>query len=117
MELKSLGVSRTEFLYFLLFPLHTTYSVFNVFRYITFRAAMAALMVLAVSLILGLWLIRSLTERQIGQQIREEGLAFYSIKVGTPMMGGTLIILVLSLSTLMLADIANPYILLVLFGI
>jgi phospho-N-acetylmuramoyl-pentapeptide-transferase len=103
-------------LYYLLFPLHTTYSVFNVFRYITFRAAMAALMALAVSLILGPWLIRSLTERQIGQQIREEGPASHSTKAGTPTMGGTLIILALSLSTLMLADIANPYILLALFG-
>src|SRR5216110_463560 len=77
---------------------------------------MAALMALAVSLILGPWLIRSLTERQIGQQIREEGPASHSTKAGTPTMGGTLIILALSLSTLMLADIANPYILLALFG-
>src|SRR5947208_15961147 len=77
---------------------------------------MAALMALAVSLILGPWLIRSLTERQIGQQIREEGPASHSTKAGTPTMGGTLIILALSLSTFMLADIANPYILLALFG-
>ena len=56
-------------LYHLLYQLHTTYSGFNVFRYITFRAAMAALMALAVSFILGPGLIRSLTEKQIGQQI------------------------------------------------
>jgi phospho-N-acetylmuramoyl-pentapeptide-transferase len=103
-------------LYYLLFPLHTTHSGFNVFRYITFRAAMAALMALAVSFIVGPWLIRSLTEKQIGQQIREDGPASHSIKAGTPTMGGTLIILALFLSTVMLADIANPYILLALFG-
>ena len=40
-------------------------SFFNVFRYITFRAAMAALMALAVSFVLGPGLIRSLTEKQI----------------------------------------------------
>jgi phospho-N-acetylmuramoyl-pentapeptide-transferase len=103
-------------LYYLLLPLHTTYSGFNVFRYITFRAAMAALMALVVSFILGPWLIRSLTQKQIGQQIREDGPATHSTKAGTPTMGGTLIILALSVSTLMLADIANPYVMLALLA-
>jgi phospho-N-acetylmuramoyl-pentapeptide-transferase len=103
-------------LYYLLFPLHTGYSGFNVFRYITFRAAMAALMSLAVSFLLGPWLIRSLIEKQIGQQIRDDGPASHSTKAGTPTMGGTLILLALTLSTLMLADIANFYVLLALFG-
>ncbi|HUK42669.1 MAG TPA: phospho-N-acetylmuramoyl-pentapeptide-transferase [Candidatus Acidoferrales bacterium] len=103
-------------LYYLLFPLHTTYSGFNVFRYITFRAAMAALMSLAVSFLLGPWLIRSLTEKQIGQQIREDGPASHSSKAGTPTMGGTLILLALTVSTLMLADIGNSYVVLALLG-
>ncbi len=100
----------------LLFGLHTTYSGFNVFRYITFRAAMAALMALVVSFLLGPWLIRSLTAKQMGQQIREDGPASHSTKAGTPTMGGTLIILSLALSTLLLADIANFYVLLALAG-
>lgn len=103
-------------LYYLLLPLHTTYSGFNVFRYITFRAAMAALLALVVSFILGPWLIRSLTQKQIGQQIREDGPATHSTKAGTPTMGGTLIILALAVSTLMLADIANPYVMLALLA-
>jgi phospho-N-acetylmuramoyl-pentapeptide-transferase len=103
-------------LYYLLFPLHTTYSGFNVFRYITFRAAMAALMALLVSFLFGPWLIRSLTKMQIGQQIRDDGPASHSIKAGTPTMGGTLIILALALATILLADIANPYVLLALGG-
>ncbi|HEU4345803.1 MAG TPA: phospho-N-acetylmuramoyl-pentapeptide-transferase [Candidatus Binatia bacterium] len=103
-------------LYYLLLPLHTTYSGFNVFRYITFRAAMAALLALVVSFILGPWLIRSLTQKQIGQQIREDGPATHSTKAGTPTMGGTLIIMALSVSTLMLADIANPYVMLALLA-
>jgi len=103
-------------LYYLLFPLHTTYSGFNVFRYITFRAAMAALLALIVSFVLGPWLIRSLTAKQIGQHIRDDGPASHSVKAGTPTMGGTLIILALSLSTLMMADIKNPYVLLALFA-
>jgi phospho-N-acetylmuramoyl-pentapeptide-transferase len=103
-------------LYHLLFQLHTTYSGFNVFRYITFRAAMAALMALLISFVLGPWLIRSLTEMQIGQQIREDGPASHAVKAGTPTMGGALIVLALTLSTLLLADITSPYILLALWG-
>jgi phospho-N-acetylmuramoyl-pentapeptide-transferase len=99
----------------LLFPLHTTYSAFNVFRYITFRAALAALMALLVSFLLGPYLIRSLAAKQMGQPIREDGPATHTAKAGTPTMGGALIILALSLSTVLLADIGNLYIKLALF--
>lgn len=102
-------------LYYLLFPLHTTYSAFNVFRYITFRAALAALMALLVSFLLGPYLIRSLAAKQLGQPIREDGPASHTVKAGTPTMGGTLIILALALSTTLLADVANFYIKLALF--
>ncbi len=101
-------------LYYLLYPLHTDYSVLNVFRYITFRAALAALMALLASLIVGPFLIRSLTAKQIGQPIRTDGPASHSVKAGTPTMGGTLIILALCLSTFLLADIRNLYVLLAL---
>ena len=77
---------------------------------------MAALMSLAVSFLLGPWLIRSLVEMQIGQRIRDDGPASHATKAGTPTMGGTLIILALTLSTLMLADIGNFYVMLALVG-
>jgi phospho-N-acetylmuramoyl-pentapeptide-transferase len=102
-------------LYYLLYPLRTTYSGFNVFRYITFRAALAALLALMISFLLGPYLIRSLTSRQIGQHIRPEGPASHTAKAGTPTMGGTLILLALLLATLLLADVANLYVLLALF--
>jgi phospho-N-acetylmuramoyl-pentapeptide-transferase len=102
--------------YYFLFPLASTYSGFNVFRYITFRAAMAALMALVVSLILGPWLIRVLTAKQIGQQIRDDGPASHSVKAGTPTMGGALIIVALMVATLMMADITNLYVLLALLA-
>lgn len=102
-------------LYYLSFQLATTYSGFNVFRYITFRAAMAALLSLVISFLLGPWLIRVLTEKQIGQQIRDDGPASHAVKAGTPTMGGVLIIIALVISTIMLADIANRYVLLALF--
>jgi phospho-N-acetylmuramoyl-pentapeptide-transferase len=102
--------------YYFLFPLSATYSGFNVFRYITFRAAMAALLALVVSFILGPWLIRVLTEKQIGQPIRDDGPASHAVKAGTPTMGGALIIVALLASTLMLADITNIYVLLALLA-
>ena len=49
-------------LYHLLYPLHESISLFNVMRYITFRTAAASLTALAVSLLLGPWLIRRLRE-------------------------------------------------------
>ncbi len=103
-------------LYYLFTSLSTRYSGFNVFRYITFRAAMAALLSLLISFLLGPWLIRVLTEKQIGQQIRDDGPASHATKAGTPTMGGALIILALLISTLMLADITNLYVLLALIA-
>ena len=60
-------------LYHLLYPFHTQFSVLNVVHYITFRTAAASLSALAISLVLGPWLIRKLREFQIGQVIRQEG--------------------------------------------
>jgi phospho-N-acetylmuramoyl-pentapeptide-transferase len=102
-------------LYYILYPLHTTYSAFNVFRYITFRAALAALMALLISFLLGPYLIRSLAAMQMNQPIRKDGPASHTAKAGTPTMGGTLIILALVLSTVLLTDIMSLYITLALF--
>lgn len=101
-------------LYHALYSLHTTHSIFNVFRYTTFRSLLAALMALSISFLLGPGLIRRLTENQIGQPIRTDGPERHKVKAGTPTMGGTLILFSLVLATLLLADLANPYIWLVL---
>ena len=97
-------------LYHLLYPLHTTYSVFNVTRYITFRTAAASLTALAISLLMGPWLIRTLREFQIGQVIRHEGPATHRTKAGTPTMGGLLILTAALVPTLLWADLTNIYI-------
>ena len=61
-------------LYHLSLPRSTTeLSALNVTRYITFRTAAASLSALAISLLLGPWMIRKLREFQIGQVIRQEG--------------------------------------------
>ena len=101
-------------LYAFLYALHTTYSGFNVFRYITFRTLLAGLLALSVSFILGPWLIARLTALKAGQPIRSDGPAAHLSKAGTPTMGGTLILFSLTLATILLADLTNPYIWLVL---
>jgi phospho-N-acetylmuramoyl-pentapeptide-transferase len=97
-------------LYHLLFPLHTQFSVLNVTRYITFRTAAASLTALAISLLLGPWLIRTLREFQVGQVIRQEGPATHRTKAGTPTMGGLLILTASLVPTLLWADLTNVYI-------
>lgn len=97
-------------LYHYLYPLHIKYAVLNVFQYITFRAAYAALTALAVSFILGPWLIRLLSRHQAWQSIREEGPQSHRSKAGTPTMGGLLILAALTFSTLLWARLDNIYI-------
>ena len=75
-------------LYYLLISLEPYFGALNVARYITFRTAAASLTALAVSLVLGPWLIRRLREFQIGQVIRQEGPQSHRAKAGTPTMGG-----------------------------
>ena len=66
--------------------------VFNVFNYITLRAVLACLTALAVSLILGPYMIRKLTAYKIGQAVRDDGPRSHLTKAGTPTMGGALIL-------------------------
>jgi phospho-N-acetylmuramoyl-pentapeptide-transferase len=88
----------------------TQFSVLNVVRYITVRTFAASLTALALSLVLGPWLIRKLREFQIGQIIRQEGPQSHRAKAGTPTMGGLLILTATLAPTLLWADLTNPYI-------
>ncbi len=82
----------------------------NVTRYITFRTAAASLTALAISLLLGPWMIRKLRDFQIGQVIRQEGPESHRAKAGTPTMGGLLILSSAVIPTLLWADLKNAYI-------
>jgi phospho-N-acetylmuramoyl-pentapeptide-transferase len=84
--------------------------VVNVARYITFRTGAASMTALAIALVLGPWMIRTLREFQIGQVIRHEGPATHRTKAGTPTMGGLLILISVIVPTLLWADLANPYV-------
>jgi phospho-N-acetylmuramoyl-pentapeptide-transferase len=89
----------------LLFPLRDTIPGLGVLRYITFRAAMAAATAFLLALVFGPWMIRKLRELKMGQHIREEGPQHHAGKAGTPTMGGLLIVLVITLSTLLWCDL------------
>ena len=97
-------------LYYLLPPLAPYLGVLNVTRYITFRTAAASLTALALSLMLGPWLIRKLREFQIGQVIRQEGPSTHQAKAGIPTMGGLLILVSAIVPTLLWADLSNSYV-------
>jgi phospho-N-acetylmuramoyl-pentapeptide-transferase len=83
--------------------------LFNVFNYITLRAVLACLTALAISLILGPYVIRKLTAYKIGQAVRDDGPKSHLTKSGTPTMGGALILLSMGITTLLWGDLENRY--------
>ncbi|ABQ29289.1 MULTISPECIES: phospho-N-acetylmuramoyl-pentapeptide-transferase [Acidiphilium] len=99
-------------LYALLLPHVAAFHAFNLIRYITFRAGGACLTALVVSFLLGPRLIRWLKSLQKqGQPIRADGPERHLIeKKGTPTMGGFLILIALTVSTLLWADLRNGYV-------
>lgn len=105
-------------LYHLFYPLRDIWFGFNVFKYITFRAAMASLTAFLISLILGPFVISWLKRLNFGQNIRREYVeSLYDLhkhKQGTPTMGGILLIIAITLSTILWADMTNRYIMLTL---
>ena len=104
-------------LYDLARPFASQFILFNLFRYITFRSGAACLTALIVSFILGPPLIRWLKSVQRhGQPIRLDGPERHLVeKQGTPTMGGVLILLALTISTLLWVDLRNAYVWSVLF--
>src|ERR1044072_2508798 len=99
-------------LYYLLPPLANLAPALgdlNPTRYIPFRTAAASLTALAISILFGPWLIRTLRDFQIGQIIRQEGPQSHRAKAGTPTMGGLLIMAASLGPTLLWADLSNPF--------
>lgn len=103
------------------------YSLFNklqtldvpgagVFQYISFRSATAIVLSLFISMIVGKWLINMLRKKQIGESIRDLGLAGQMEKQGTPTMGGLIIIAAILIPVLLLNDLSNIYVQLMIFS-
>ena len=91
------------------------YSFFNIFQYLTFRAICAVLTALSVSLLVGPIMIRRLSHHQIGQTVRQDGPPTHFDKVGTPTMGGLLILTSVIFATLLWADLSNRFVQVTLF--
>jgi len=82
----------------------------GLFRYISFRSIIAVALSLLIALIAGKAIIRMLTKRQIGEEIRELGLEGELQKKGTPTMGGIIILISTLVPVLLLADLTNVYV-------
>ncbi|MDD2622681.1 MAG: phospho-N-acetylmuramoyl-pentapeptide-transferase [Bacteroidales bacterium] len=87
----------------------------GVFQYISFRMAMATLLSLFLSMIIGKYIIHFLQKKQIGEEIRNLGLAGQMEKKGTPTMGGIIILSSILISVLLFNQLNNIYILLMVF--
>ncbi|MDR0402975.1 MAG: phospho-N-acetylmuramoyl-pentapeptide-transferase [Treponema sp.] len=92
-----------EFLY----PLVRYFTPFNVFQYLTFRSAYAALTTLLACYLFGPSIIEALRRLKIGQSVRGDGPATHLKKTGTPTMGGIMIILSVTVSSLLWQDLAS----------
>ena len=86
----------------------------GLFQFISFRASIAIIFSLSVSLIFGKRIIQLLNRFQMGESIRDLGLAGQKEKAGTPTMGGLIIILATLVPVLLFAKLDNIYILLLI---
>ncbi len=82
----------------------------GLFDFITFRVLMAVLLSLVITMLFGKKLINILKRKQVGEDVRELGLAGEEKKKGTPTMGGIIIILAILIPTLLLANLNKVYI-------
>ncbi len=89
--------------------------IFNIpglgaFQFLTFRIAMAILLSLFIATVYGKKMILFLQRKQIGETVRELGLAGEQQKKGTPTMGGIIILLSILIPTLLFANLDKVYI-------
>ena len=103
-------------LYYLFTYLREHFSLFGagVFYYITFRAGMAIILSLIITTVFGKAMINYLQRKQIGETVRDLGLAGEQSKRGTPTMGGLIIIAGILVPTLLFARVLNVYVLLMI---
>jgi phospho-N-acetylmuramoyl-pentapeptide-transferase len=86
------------------------------FQFITSRVLLAVILSLVISALFGKRLINFLRKMQVGESVRDLGLAGEQQKKGTPTMGGLIIIMAILVPTLLLADLNKAYIRLMIFS-
>jgi len=82
----------------------------SIFKYISFRASASVLLSLLFSIVFGKRIIRTISNKQIKENVRKLGLKDEETKEGTPTMGGIIIILSILFSTLLLCNLTNIYV-------
>ena len=92
------------------------FSFLNVFKYLTFRTGLAFFTSLFIALLVGGPFIKLFSNRKIFNPIREDGPSDHIIKkIGTPTMGGVIILIGVIISVLLWADLKNIYVLFCLY--
>ena len=86
----------------------------GLFQFITFRVMLALILSLIISTVHGKKIIRFLQKKQLGETVRDLGLAGEQAKKGTPTMGGFILILAILIPTLLLANLDKVYVRLML---
>jgi phospho-N-acetylmuramoyl-pentapeptide-transferase len=86
----------------------------GLFQFISFRVMLALILSLLITTVYGKKLINILQKKQIGESVRDLGLAGEKEKKGTPTMGGIILILAILIPTLLLANLDKVYIRLML---
>ena len=98
-------------LYNFLISLVDQFSGLNVFRYLTFRTGLAVMSSMLIVFIVGGPFIKFIQSQKITGPIREDGPIDHIVKkVGTPTMGGLLILIGILFGTFLWADLTNSYI-------
>jgi len=82
----------------------------GLFDFISFRAALAMITSLIISILFGRKIINALRKQQIGETVRDLGLAGQIEKSGTPTMGGIIILSAILIPTLLFAKLHNIYV-------
>ena len=82
----------------------------SLFSYLSFRAAVTVIMALLISIVFGKRIINYLKVKQVGENVRELGLEGEEKKVGTPTMGGIIIIIGTLVPVILMSNLENIYI-------
>ena len=88
----------------------------GLFSYISFRSALALITSLIISIVLGKRIISRLQRQQIGETVRDLGLAGQIEKTGTPTMGGLIILGAIIIPTVLFARLGNVYVITMLLA-
>jgi phospho-N-acetylmuramoyl-pentapeptide-transferase len=97
-------------LYEFLYPYHVDFTFLNIFRYITFRTIYGGLTAFLICFLFGPFVIRKLSQMQIGQIIQSDGPQSHLSKTGTPTMGGILILASIFFTTVIWGNLSNHYV-------